>query len=145
MIHDPLIFTGTIHFRRRDKVKEIEPGPAPEPVDLPPGRIPRVAKLMALALRFDRLIRNGAIRDQTELAMLGHITRARVAQILSLIQLAPDLQEKILHLPLVMKGRDPIGERQVRPIALILDWRKQRRLWKEMTEKLPDDFSAADK
>lgn len=145
MIHDPLVFTGKIHFRRRAQVKQIVPGPEPEPPKVPAGRVPRVAKLMALALRFDRLIRTGAIRDQAELARLGHITRARVTQTLNLLQLAPDLQEKVLHLPLVQSGRDPIGEREIRPIAQILDWRKQRKQWKELIENPSDHLSAADK
>lgn len=41
------------------------------------GRIPRVTRLMALAIRFDQLIQNGVVSDQAELARLGHVTRAR--------------------------------------------------------------------
>ena len=37
--------------------KELRSGSAAPP--LPPGRIPRVARLMALALRFDELVRSG--------------------------------------------------------------------------------------
>jgi hypothetical protein len=31
-----------------------------------------------------------------------------------------------------MHGRDPIRERHLRPIAAVLDWRKQRRMWKQL-------------
>ena len=48
----------------------------------------------------------------------------------NLLQLAPEMQEAILFLPLTTKGRDPIREHHIRPIAAELDWRKQRRLWK---------------
>ncbi|MGQ9652085.1 MAG: hypothetical protein ACUVXJ_18450 [Phycisphaerae bacterium] len=84
---------------------------------------------MALAIRFDRLIKAGEITDQADLARLGNVTRARVTQIMNLLQLAPDIQEDILFLPRTVKGRDPIRERHLRPIAAVLDWRKQRRMW----------------
>jgi hypothetical protein len=63
------------------------------------GRVPRVSRLLALALRLDRLVRTGAIADYGTLARLGHVSRARVSQILSLVQLAPDIQETVLFLP----------------------------------------------
>jgi hypothetical protein len=84
---------------------------------------------MALAIRFDRLIRAGEVADYAELARLGHVTRARVTQIMNLLMLAPDIQEQILFLPRVLGGRDPIHLRQLQPIALIPDWRKQRKLF----------------
>ena len=59
-------------------------------------------------------------------------TRARVTQIMNLLQLAPDIQEEILSLPRTTQGRDPIRERMLRPIAAVLDWRKQRRMWQEV-------------
>jgi hypothetical protein len=48
---------------------------------------------------------------------------------MNLLQLAPDIQEALLLLPRIERGRDPIREHHVRPIAAELDWRKQRRLW----------------
>jgi hypothetical protein len=53
-----------------------------------------------------------------------------MSQITNLLHLAPDIQEAILSLPPVEHGRDPITERELRPIVAVLDWRKQRRLWK---------------
>ncbi|NIA16123.1 MAG: hypothetical protein GWP08_18840 [Nitrospiraceae bacterium] len=100
-----------------------------EPAETPPGRVPRVTKLMALAIRFEHLLASGAVRDQTELAELGHVTRARVTQIMNLLHLAPDIQEAILHLPRVTEGRAPIAERHLRAIAAEVDWQKQRRKW----------------
>ena len=60
------------------------------------------------------------------------MTRARITQIMNLLHLAPDIQEKILFLPRTLKGRDPIRERMIRPIAAVPDWRKQRWMWKEL-------------
>ena len=84
---------------------------------------------MALAIRFDRLLETGTVRDQTELAELGHVTRARVTQIMNMLYLAPDIQEAILHLPRVSEGRASIVERHIRPIVAEPEWAKQRLLW----------------
>jgi hypothetical protein len=116
------------HNARRACVP-VQDGDAPPQ---PPGRLPRVTKLMALAIRFEHLIQTGAVRDQTDLAELGHVTTARVTQIMNLLHLAPDIQEAILNLPRVIQGRDPIAERYVRPVAAIIDWHTQRRLWREL-------------
>jgi hypothetical protein len=96
---------------------------------VPADRVPRVAKLMALAIRFEQLIRDGVVVDQAELARLGHVTRARLTQIMNLLNLAPDIQEQILFLPRSMKGRDAITERDLRSLAAVVDWRLQRRQW----------------
>jgi hypothetical protein len=37
-----------------------------------------------------------------ELARLGHVSRTRVTQILNLLHLAPDIQERLLFLPAVI-------------------------------------------
>jgi hypothetical protein len=97
---------------------------------VPAGRVPRVSRLMALAVRFDRSIRDGVVADQAELARLGRVTRARLTQIMNLLNLAPDIQDHILHLPRVERGRDSVTERELRPIAAVVDWRKQRRMWR---------------
>jgi len=87
---------------------------------------------MALAIRFERLVRDGEVADYADLARLGYVTRARVTQIMNLLNLAPDIQEAILFLPPVDSGRDPVIERDLRPIAAIANWRKQRALWSQV-------------
>jgi hypothetical protein len=99
------------------------------------GRVPRVSRLMALAIHMDDLIRRGEVADYAELARLAHVTRARVTQIMNLLHLAPDIQEEILGLPRTKGGLDPIREKMVRPIAAIPDWRRQRRLWRELRDR----------
>jgi hypothetical protein len=128
-----LTIEKSIHFYRRGKGnrKELRAGHEP-PHPATPGRVPRVARFMALAIRFDQLIREGLIENYSELARLGHVTHARVSQIMNLLYLAPDIQEQILFLPRTERGRDPIHLRQLQPIAAALDWRKQRRLWTEL-------------
>jgi hypothetical protein len=85
-----------------------------------------------LALRFDQLIRAGVVADYATLAKLGHVSRARISQIMNLLLLAPDIQEALLFLPRTERGRDPIHLRQLQPLAAILDWEQQRSLWRQL-------------
>ena len=123
-IKKEVYFTRGLHTR-----KVMQDSPPPEPSPVPEGRVPRISRLMALAIRFDRLIKEGEIDDQADLARLGNVSRARVTQIMNLLQLAPEIQEALLFLPRTVKGRDPIRERHIRPIATELDWRRQRECW----------------
>ena len=118
-----------VHFRFR-RQRELSSG-LPQP-PLPPGRIPRLARLMALAIRLEQLLRDGVVANQAELARLGHVTCARLTQILSLGQLAPDIQEEILFLPPSERERALLTERQVRPLLRTLLWDEQRRQWAEL-------------
>src|SRR5262249_10581330 len=93
---------------------------------------PRVARLLALAHRFEGLIDEGHVKDYAELARLGHASRARVTQVMNLLLLAPDIQEQILFLPLVKRGRDPIRLATLQPIALQPDWKGQRLRWRAL-------------
>lgn len=104
-------------------------GPAPEPSVVNRERVPRVSRLMALAIRIDGLIASGAIHDQAEAAHVGHVTRARMTQILNLLHLAPDIRLAVLNLPPTTHGRDPIVERHLRPVAAEVDWDRQREMW----------------
>jgi hypothetical protein len=121
-----------VHFQRcgRGSRKEMHSGVETAP--LPPGRVPRVARLMALALRMEELVRTGQVASFSALAALGHVTRARISQVVSLLHLAPDLQEALLFLPPTLRARDPIILADLMPIAACIDWRKQRRLWRKL-------------
>ena len=96
------------------------------------GCVPHISRLMALAIRFGELIRSGEVSTYAELAGLGRVTHARMTQIMSLLCLAPDIQEEILFLSGTVKGRDLVQLRHVLPITVIPDWRKQRIQWKSM-------------
>ena len=121
----------SVQFSGRGRGSRKRPPSNPDSV-AEAGRVPRVSRLMALAIRFDQLIRAGEVTGCAELAMLGHVTRARVSQIMCLRCLAPDLQEKVLFLPPTTKGRDSIQLRDLLPIARIADWRKQRVRWNDL-------------
>jgi transposase-like protein len=107
--------------------KRLAEGRPAEPAAVPAGTVPRLSRLMALAIRFDRLVRDGVVKDYAELARLGGVTRARLTQIMNLLNLAPDIQEEILFLPRVAGEREAILERRIRTVAAIADWRKQRK------------------
>ena len=94
---------------------------------------------LALAIRFDHLIRSGQVASYAEVARLGHVTRARVCQVMNLLQLAPDIQEAVLFLPHTERGRDPIHLRQLQPLAAALDWNEQRWRWKSLVEQVADE------
>jgi len=98
----------------------------------PQGRIPRVSRLMALAIKFDGLIDDGVVADRSELARLAHVTQPRMTQIMNLLNLAPDIQEQLLFLPRVTNGRDPIHEKMLRPLTRMVRWNDQRAVWRKM-------------
>jgi len=119
-----------VHFVRQARGRLVvaeQPRPT-ERVDQ--GRIPRISRLMALAIHFDRLIREGRVSDQSELARLCHVTQPRITQIMNLNHLAPDIQEALLFLPQVTSGRESIHEKKLRPIAAEVDWQRQREEWR---------------
>lgn len=93
-----------------------------------PGRVPRVTKLMALAIRLDQLIRDGVVADQAELARLGYVSRARMTQIMNLLQLAPDIQEAILCDP-TSSVVSRISEHDLRAFTCEPNWTVQRSHW----------------
>ena len=116
------------------------PDPRERPVRNPTNlSIPRIARLMALAIRFEGLLRNETIRDYAELARLGRVTRARMTQIMKLLDLAPDIQEQVLFLP-PTKG---LNERNLRSIVSKIDWTEQRRIFQEITDRLDNTGDSA--
>ncbi|MCS7465159.1 hypothetical protein NZK35_00555 [Stieleria sp. ICT_E10.1] len=107
-----------------------------EPADEPPvkrrGKVPRISRLMALAIRMDEMLRRGEAQDTIELAKMGKVSQPRLTQILSLSLLAPEIQEALLYLPREMTGRSKIHERNLRPITKQLYWVKQREMWSDL-------------
>jgi hypothetical protein len=126
----PLRIECEVHLQNKGR-QELRLGRAPDPLPFP-GRVPRIARLLALALRFDQLLQDGVINDYRHLADLGHVSRARVTGIMSLLYLAPDIQEQILFLPPTKRGRDPVHLRRLQPLTQVLDWQEQRRLWRQL-------------
>jgi hypothetical protein len=127
----PLTVECEVHFQRGRRGRVAMAKEAVPPASSP-GRVPRVSRLMALALRMEDYVRTGAVGCYSELADLGHVSRARVTQIMNLLCLAPDIQEALLFLPQIDRGRAPIILRDLQPIAAIPSWITQRRLWRAL-------------
>lgn len=121
-----VFFTRSERGRRR-----IADEPAPTQT-LPPGRVPRVSRVMALAIRFDDLLQRGVIANTVELARLAKVTQPRITQVMNLLHLAPDIQEELLFLPNVLAGRDPINEKQLRRVCGMPSFVCQRRAWEKL-------------
>jgi site-specific DNA recombinase len=96
------------------------------------GRVPRVSKLMALAIKMDKLVREREVSGYAALAAVGPMSRSRMSQIMNLTNLAPDIQDSLLFLPKTLQGPDPITERQMRRIAQVIDWSWQKKLFREL-------------
>ena len=130
-MNQPLTIECAVHFSAQAKGrKELHTGYAP--AALATGRVPRVAKLLALAHRFEHLLHAGVVKDYADLGRLGHVTRARVSQIMLLLCLAPDIQEEILFWAPTVQGKDRVQMRHLLPIAAVFDWKKQRQRWLEL-------------
>lgn len=126
--------TRPIHFATRShRRREIVEGARPITKVTAEGRVPRVARLMALAIKLDELIASRTITDQAAAAQFGHVTRARMTQIMNLLLLAPDIQLAILNLPRVREGRDPIVETHLRAVVAKVAWERQRLLWARLS------------
>ena len=63
---------------------------------------------------------------------LGGVSRARMTRIMSLRNLAPVIQERILGLPAVSATADVLNEHVLRGVAQRWDWREQMRMWKQL-------------
>ena len=116
----------TVPFRRVPAPRNLVAEPAPEPEGPPP----RIARLMALAHKLDALVRSGAVSSYGELARLGHVSPARLTQIMVLLHLAPSIQEYLLFL----SAADArfIGELELRKIAREPRWDLQRAMWERI-------------
>jgi hypothetical protein len=130
----PGLIEGNFALGRRrgaDREEEHNDGTA-SAASVSPGRVPRMARLLALAWHIDGLVRSGTLASYAVAARLGHVSRARLSQIMNLLNLAPDLQEHVLFLQHPRRGRAPLALRQVLGVAAVLDWPEQRRRWRQL-------------
>ncbi len=129
---DEIQVGATFHKNRVGKHIAVVEGPPPTVPERTKGRLPRITRYMAFEIYYEDLIRQGHVYDYAEIATLGHVTRARVTQIMNLRLLSPDLQERLLFLNRIVGGRDVLSLRRLQAIALESDWRKQRTNWTDV-------------
>ena len=128
-----LTITRAVHFGRGSRSRKVlREG---EAVAVVAGKVPRISRLMALAIRMEDFVRSGEVADYADLARLGHVSRPRVTQIMNLLHLAPDIQEAILSLPDTDGGRATVTERKLRSISAVVDWHQQRKMWRDVRRK----------
>ena len=77
---------------------------------------------MALAIKFQDMLDQGEVRDFAELARLGYVTRARLTQIMNLLLLSPEIQERLLFL----SAEAELTERAIRTAVKHVHWASQR-------------------
>jgi hypothetical protein len=87
---------------------------------------------MALAIKLQDMVDYGEVRDYADMARLGYVTRARLTQIMNLLLLAADIQTEILAWSDGVEACPGIGERHLRRLTQIPEWRVQRELWDEL-------------
>src|SRR6516225_3678655 len=136
-MNPPLIIDGNFALdrrRRADRSDGNDDGPA-SAAPVTSSRVPRIARLLALAWHIEGLVRSGTLASYAAAARLGHVSRARLSQILSLLNLAPDLQEHLLFLQRPARGRAPLALRHVLSVAAVLDWHEQRRRWRQLRRR----------
>ena len=100
----------------------------------PGGRVARVTRVLAVAIKLKRLLSEGVAGNYKDLARLGHISGARMSQIMGLTELAPAIQEELLFLPRTVLGRDRIYENELREIARVVDGEQQQKLFRSVMD-----------
>jgi hypothetical protein len=119
--------TLPVRPRRQESAKDGPPDQVPAAGG--PSRIPRITRLMALAIKFEAMVENGEVRDYADLAQLGYVTRARMTQIMNLLLLAPEIQEGILD----GLSSAALPERQLRQVLTTVDWTEQRTILRTLS------------
>lgn len=89
-------------------------------------KTPRVAELLRKAIEWQALLESSEISSQAEIARREGITRARVTQVMGMLRLAPEIQQRILSIPEMVR-RPPVTERMLRPIGTLSDYCNQLR------------------
>ena len=96
-----------------------------------PGMVPTVSRMMALAIFYERLIKEGIIKSVSDIGRLENIAQQRVSQVMSLLLLSSKLQEKLLSLPRQYRNSCRISTEKAINIAREIGFERQERLFKE--------------
>lgn len=133
------VFTGSI-FRTRSgtciRFADEPPPPRPEPE----ARPAKVARMLALAHKLQRAIKRGEYESRADLARVYGLSRARITQLLDLLLLAPDIQERVLELEAI-DGREPLTERGLRDVVRYESWVEQHAAWGRRELPPPQRFA----
>jgi len=87
-----------------------------------PGRVPVVSRMMALAHFYDDLLQSRTLVSVSDIGRLECVTQQRISQIMSLLLLAPELQEMLLTLPMQEQGKKSLPTEKFIQIAKEIDF-----------------------
>ena len=93
------------------------PRPRTKRVDAPPTS--RAARMLALAHYVEGLVESGQVKGYAEAARRLGITRARMSQVMNLVNLSAPVQEELLL------GRVQLSERRLRSLLTTAEWAEQ--------------------
>ena len=104
----------------QDQAEEAKPEKkpdAPSPPEKPGTRpVSRAARMLALAHYVDRLVEEGSVKSYADAARQLGVTRARMSQIVNLLNLSPRVQEGLLL------GVLHLSERRIRALVAGVEW-----------------------
>ena len=103
----------------RRKAKEVPPAPVKDPM-------PRIARLLALAHKWEGMVRRGEVESYAEMARLTELTPARVTQICNLTLLSPEIQDQLLNRRISERR---VSEGHLRTVLGHPAWSGQRAAW----------------
>ena len=103
-----------------DRIVSAVPPPRGKPKPPKVPRTPRVVEFLRKAIEWQVLLESGEAKTQADIARRESISRVRVTQLLWLLRLAPEIQERVLAMPETIR-RSAISERALRPIATLED------------------------
>lgn len=122
-VHKKLSITNANKGRKKLKTKR-------EAASEPLAKVPRISRLMALAIKYQGMLDRGEVSGITELARLCHVTQPRMSQIINLNFFCPKIQEWLLFLPPHASEKQAIHERKLRAVCKEIDWLMQKRVMK---------------
>ena len=102
-----------VHFGKK-------PARPPRKPALRPVQVSRAARLLALAYYVERLVERGHIKDYAEAARQLGVTRARMTQVMGMLNLAVPIQGGLLT------GEIQVSERRIRRTVAQVEWERQK-------------------
>ncbi len=96
-----------------------------KPRHMKSSRLPRLTRLMALAIKYEAILDRGDVNGHQELADMAGVDRSYLSRILRLRLLSPYIQEWLTNLPENERGGNPLPWCELRKIASISSWETQ--------------------
>ena len=91
---------------------------------------PHLRRSLILAYDIQTLLRSGKAASLTQVGKWLNMTHSRISQLMTLLLLAPDIQEEIVF---DKTGKvNGLTERHIRLIPVEADWQKQQELWQQV-------------